>query len=125
MTDKRRRLGPSARGFGTWTTFVGLVLQLIGLSWDRVLHTLDPGLASREGVFSVDNPSHLLVLLGLGLAVGGVCAEMWISSARSSESGLRRLAPFTGSMALLGLLAATGGIAVATGAGLLGAAHPR
>ena len=55
-----KRLG-SFLGLG----FVGVVLLLSGLAWDAVAHANDPSLAGREGIFTLGNPGH--VLMGLGI----------------------------------------------------------
>jgi hypothetical protein len=70
---------------GAWTAFAGLCLQLAGIIWDTLLHHRDPGLAVRESVVSLTNPSHLLIAAGTTLtAIGvGVCLYH-LASARST-----------------------------------------
>jgi len=99
--------------YGTWIAAAGVSLQLIGLSWDALMHHFDPNLAGNEGVFSLTNPSHLLIMLGLGLTVGGV---VW--SLSGGANLLSRTAPALArlsSAALLLLVALSSGVALATG----------
>jgi hypothetical protein len=49
--------------------FVGVVLLLTGLAWDAVAHANDPSLAGREGIFTLRNPGHVLLGLGIGLVL--------------------------------------------------------
>lgn len=101
--------------YGLWSVFTGVVLQLVGLSWDALLHHFDSDLAANEGVFSLTNPSHLLVMVGLGLTVAGVIGGL-IGSAEGSEAGSRRLVvPVGGSLVLVLLVGLTTGIGLATG----------
>jgi low temperature requirement protein LtrA len=55
-----------------WVAFAGLCLQLVGIIWDTLLHHSDPGLAARENVVSLTNPSHLLIAAGITLTTIGV-----------------------------------------------------
>ena len=49
----------------------GLVLIALGLAVDFILHALDPDLAEEEGLFTLRNPGHILLGLGIaGAAVG-------------------------------------------------------
>jgi hypothetical protein len=75
--------------------FVGVVLLLTGLSWDAVAHANDPSLAGREGIFTLRNPGHVLLGLGIGLVlvslIGGcetllACA----ASGRWARPGMHR-----------------------------------
>ena len=66
MTPKAKlRMGLSAAA-------LGVVMLVCGLAVDAYLHARDPGLAAREGVFSLGNPGHALAGAGLVLTVLGV-----------------------------------------------------
>jgi hypothetical protein len=51
---------------------LGVVALLTGLAIDSYLHAKDPTLAHREGLFSVTNPGHVLLGIGIALVVVGV-----------------------------------------------------
>jgi len=51
---------------------VGVVALLSGLALDSYLHARDPNLAHREGLFTLSNPGHVLLGIGIGLVVVGV-----------------------------------------------------
>lgn len=51
---------------------LGVVGLLSGLALDAYLHARDPGLAHREGIFTLANPGHVLLGLGIALVVVGV-----------------------------------------------------
>src|SRR5438132_11062922 len=51
---------------------VGVVALLSGLALDSYLHARDPNLAHREGIFTLSNPGHVLLGIGIGLVVVGV-----------------------------------------------------
>src|SRR5690242_15447580 len=50
----------------------GVVALLSGLAVDSYLHAKDPTLAHREGLFTLGNPGHVLLGIGIGLVVVGV-----------------------------------------------------
>src|SRR2546430_15587314 len=51
---------------------LGVVALLTGLALDSYLHARDPSLAHREGIFTLSNPGHVLLGIGIGLVVVGV-----------------------------------------------------
>src|SRR5918999_6556525 len=67
--------------------FVGVVLLMTGLAWDAVAHANDPWLAGREGIFTLRNPGHVLLGLGIGLVlvslIGG--CDTLLASARDGH----------------------------------------
>jgi hypothetical protein len=75
--------------------FVGVVLLLAGLAWDAVTHANDPSLAGREGIFTLSNPGHTLMGLGIALVlislIGG-CETLLSSAAegRWARPGVHR-----------------------------------
>ena len=104
------------------TSYLGLVLQLGGLSWDAVLHSLDPALASEEGVFTLTNPSHLLFVLGLGMVAGGLIAQL-LRSAQASHGLRRRCGPLVASGLLLAVGTGATGVGLSTGGASLPHTH--
>jgi hypothetical protein len=57
-------------------TALGAATTLTGLAWDAILHTRDPNLAHTEGLFTLSNPGHLLLILGVALTVAGITAAL-------------------------------------------------
>jgi hypothetical protein len=51
---------------------LGVVALLGGLAVDSYLHAQDPTLAHREGLFTLGNPGHVLLGIGIALVVLGV-----------------------------------------------------
>jgi hypothetical protein len=78
---------------GAWIAFAGLGLQLIGIIWDTLMHHRDPGLATRESVVSLTNPSHLLMAAGTTVTAIGVGLCLYhLASARSTPRASTRAA---------------------------------
>jgi hypothetical protein len=50
----------------------GVAALLTGLALDSYLHARDPSLVHREGVFTLGNPGHVLLGIGIALVVVGV-----------------------------------------------------
>ena len=72
---------------GAWLALAGLCLQLVGIGWDTLQHHNDPDLALRESVFSLTNPSHLLLAAGTSLTAIGVGYGLFaLASARTRAS---------------------------------------
>jgi hypothetical protein len=97
-----------------WVVSAGVVSLLAGLAWDAVLHSLDPDLAAREGIFTLTNPGHVLFGGGIAIIVAGALmffAGRALTSPRPLAFALPAVA-----MATL----ATVSFAVAASAGTLG-----
>lgn len=69
MVRRALRAGPAV-------SLLGTLLLLAGLVWDGALHRADPGLAAREGVFSLGAAAHQVIAAGLAASAGG--AALWL-----------------------------------------------
>lgn len=57
----------------------GMTALLLGLALDSYLHAQDPALAHREGLFTLSNPGHVLLGLGIVLVVVGLVGAAYTS----------------------------------------------
>jgi hypothetical protein len=58
---------------------VGMTALLVGLALDSYLHAHDPTLAHREGLFTLNNPGHVLLGIGIALVVVGLVGASYTS----------------------------------------------
>jgi hypothetical protein len=58
---------------------LGVVALLGGLALDSYLHARDPSLAHREGIFTLSNPGHVLLGIGIALVVVGLVGAAYTS----------------------------------------------
>ena len=103
----------SEKGFsiGYLLMLLGVFTLLDGFAVDAWLHAEDPELAAEEGVFTLDNPGHLLVAIGLALTILGACVgpyTRWVLPSRSMLVAL-----FLPAVAVGLALAASTGFAIA------------
>ncbi|MBI5949712.1 MAG: hypothetical protein HY875_16360 [Chloroflexi bacterium] len=97
--------------------FTGIVVHVIGLAWDVYLHSDDATLAAREGVFTLSNPGHALIVAGIALTASAVLgmATAWMHDRRLGGEGFFAAALRAGTLPVMGL-AVGAAIFVATGA---------
>lgn len=102
------------KAWAPWVTAGGVVILLLGLAWDAVLHSADPSLAEREGIFSLSNPGHVLFGGGIAIIVAGILMYL-VARALESPNKLIFALPAAGLVAL-----ATASFALAATTGTLG-----
>lgn len=107
MEDRAQKLV----SLSPWVVSAGVAVLLIGLGWDAVLHSLDPDLAAREGIFTLTNPGH--VLFGGGIAI--IVAGALMFFAGKALTTVRPLAYALPAAAMVTLAAASFALAASTG----------
>lgn len=68
-----------------WLASAGVLVTLNGLGWDAFLHHANPHLADEESLFSLSNPGHALLFIGLAISVASLflfVAGRYLSSPR-------------------------------------------
>ncbi|MEX0784412.1 MAG: hypothetical protein WD557_17365 [Dehalococcoidia bacterium] len=65
----------------------GVVLHLAGLGWDAYMHAKDSTLAAREGIFTLGNPSHALIIAGLGITTASLLGVAFLWAQERSLGG--------------------------------------
>lgn len=109
----------ACKRYATPVLVIGIVVLLIGLAWDAVLHALDPDLAAREGVFTLENPGHVLFGGGIAITVLGVIMHVL---GRGADAGRGLVLPGLTVFALFALSGGAFSLAIASGS-LTGGSH--
>lgn len=94
----------------TWYVVIGLfglIFVMAGLATDTVLHANDPNLAGEEGLFTLRNPGHLFLGIGIALTAAGLSgATTTMIRLSATNPRMLRIARLTLRLGILGLLAA-------------------
>jgi hypothetical protein len=72
------------------TAAAGLAIHFLGLGWDVYRHSSDSSLAQRESVLALNNPSHLMIVVGMAIVAAALLgmAAAWMSDRRFGGAGL-------------------------------------
>jgi hypothetical protein len=112
----------SARtSIGVPVVFAGAALQMLGLAYDVRSHAGDAHAAAHEAVFTVSNPGHVLLGVGMAAVVLGTVITLLAGRAGLGGWSLRRLAPALPAVALGMLAVAVAAFALRSGEVTLGA----
>jgi len=111
-------------GYAPWITLAGTSMLLVGLGWDGVLHSLDPELAEKEGIFTLVNPGHLLFAGGIAVIVLGILFFL-VGKAKETKqiSKMKKIGYVATIAGLIVLAIGSFAIASASGSGLTGDHH--
>lgn len=120
----RRRLDPRRLGIGG--AVVGALAMVTGMAVDGIQHALDESLIEREGLFTLTNVGHALLLVGAGVVVAGVLLALLGPALYRRPDGAevspgRRLLQLTAPLALIAILV---GVAVWGSNSSLAQGHP-
>ena len=99
-------------------SLLGLTMITLGLAIDFVLHANDPNLAAVEGLFTISNPGHVLLGLGIAAAAVGLGLAAWsMISAGAGETQILRITGFAAAFGVVILVGAVAYIAAGPGFG--------
>lgn len=70
---------------------LGMLLHIAGIAWDVALHARDETLAAREGVFTLSNPGHMLIIVGVALGAAGILGVAFTWLREHTVGGARTL----------------------------------
>ncbi|HEX5139352.1 MAG TPA: hypothetical protein VFX19_00280 [Dehalococcoidia bacterium] len=104
-----------SRNRGIYLIVAGLATLLAGLAWDISIHSAGEALSSEE-LFTIENPGHVLLGLGIAMVVAGAALGLIDSQASLRAFSVPSIA------AVLLLTAATGVFAYGMSSGI-GAGH--
>ena len=88
LLSRNPRSGPLS--LGLLSVYSGAALQMVGLAYDVRSHAGDSHAASHEAVFTLSNPGHVLLGLGLAAVVVGTVVTFTAVSRGSQATGLAR-----------------------------------
>jgi hypothetical protein len=93
-----------------WAAAIGgLAVHFLGLGWDVYRHSSDSTLAQREDVLSLENPSHLMIVVGMAIVAASLLGmgALWMQERRFGGVGAPGL--LVRSLALPVIVLAAGG----------------
>lgn len=96
-------------GLALATGSAGVVGLLSGLATDAWLHARNPALTHTESIWTLTNPGHALLAVGIGLVVVGLSAATYLHLRTSSRRFARPLAVRLAGVTVLALVVASVG----------------
>jgi hypothetical protein len=126
LEPDRPRRPADPRRLGVGAVVAGAAAMVAGMAIDGVQHALDETLVEREGLFTLTNLGHALLLLGAGVVVVGILLALFGRSLYRTPDGRlpspgRRALQLTAPLALLAILV---GVAVWGSNSSLAQGHP-